>query len=181
METPPNSPTPPPQYVQYPRGLQGGYGTAQDLRNLKKAYYGCQWMIAVTLGSAAMMYTLIFMLASSSRQVSLLAPLLQLAFLGLMVIVNAFIAYKHLSLLALVNGQGSGYVMGYTVLAAMLSPCCFGVLGPVVIQSLCGTELGKFGLKAGPFVALKKRQIDDLIRQYEEREAMQAPATPPTT
>lgn len=159
METPP----PPQEFVPYPRGPGG---SADDLRKAFKAYQGATFIMLGTLlfGIGGNLITAILTRGDENAPFVLYFPLL--IGLALMFVFNFVIAYRSLTLLAEVKGKATGYVVGMSCLTSVVSPCCFGAIGAIIVQQEAVKEISKYGLKAS-FLGVKKSEVEAKIQELE--------------
>lgn len=158
--------TPPPQeeFVPYPRGE--GVGTAENLRKAFKAYQGAMWIVLGTLffGIGGNLITTILTKGDENAPFELFLPVL--IGLVLMFIFNFAMAHRSMKLLGEIKGKSTGYVIGMSCLTSVVSPCCIGAVGAIIVQQEAVKEITKYGLKAS-FFGVKKSEVEAKIIELE--------------
>lgn len=150
----------------YPRGpiIQGG--SASQLRKLRDAYYGIYWIIAGTVVTWILPQVLIEVLVGTDGENADLG----IAIIGgaglLMLIVNFFIAFRYARMVAQAKSKPTGYAVALSLGTAVLSPCCFGLVGCIVIQQAVANEVKKYGIE-NKFLGMKKADFDRVIEALE--------------
>jgi hypothetical protein len=164
---------PPPQYAAYPRG-EALYGSSDKLRALADGYFGLNrvFLINVVLAIGSRVATAAEMPAATL----LLVVAAVILVLGLAV---GFLTYPCNKKI----GYGANWSPGMPVLASVLmalnSALCCGIIGYIVVQSLAAKEMKKYGLVGGGF-GLKKPNVERLISEMQLRERGQVAAPPQT-
>ena len=147
----------------YPRGHVPNYGSAAKLRMLRDAYYGIYWMVAGSAG-LGILGQIAFEFVPAETFDSVIAIVIGLNVL--VIVVNFFIALKYANLVREAKDQGSGYAVMLAVGSALLSPCCFGLVGCIVIQQAVANEGKKYGIE-NKFLGMKKADFDRQIEMLE--------------
>lgn len=150
----------------YPRGQMPNYGSATKLRMLRDAYYGIYWLIAGTVGTWVVPQVGIELLAMMGEASEDLVLVLFAMSGVLMLVVNFFIAFKFAKLVAQAKERSVGYAVGLAVGSALLSPCCLGLVGCMVIQQAVTNEVKIYGMKGG-FLGIRKHDFDAQIEALE--------------
>jgi hypothetical protein len=169
MQGPPNEP--PPQYAAYPRQGMANYGTADKLRALADGYYGLNKVFLLNIA-----------LVLANRAVSAGVKTVEAAMMvlvGSVLVVGLIIGFATYPSNKKI-GYGANWSPGMPIVASVLmalnSALCCGIIGYVVVQSIAAKEMSKYGLKAGLFGGLKKPDVERTIAQFQAQEA--APAAP---
>lgn len=141
---------PPGGFVEYPR--EGPTGSYQQLKDLTDGYYGLNnaFLVNVVLAVAGNGYF---------RTVGADSPLvLNLAFLAVVAIVVFFATLgPNKKLGAGLGWSPSGPALA-SVLVALNSALCCGIIGYIVLQSMAMKRIRDYGLKGG-FFGLKKKDV----------------------
>ena len=167
MSEPPIPPPPseqPPIHSPYPRGNVTQYGSATNLRLLKEAYFQIYWMVAGTVGIGIPIQLLQFG-GEGMNESTVLA--LFFAGLVLMFAVNFTIAFFAARKVVKATGKSTGYAVMLAFFSMLLSPCCLGLIGCIVIQQAVTIEVKRYGMRVSFLGGLKKRDFDEKIQALE--------------
>lgn len=160
---PPPPPEQPPFHSPYPRANVAQYGSATKLRLLKEAYYQIYWLVAGTLGVGIPLRFLEF--AGGSMDDSTALAVVGGGFI-LLLVVNFVIAFFPAKKVVTATGKSTAYAVMLAFFSALLSPCCLGLVGCIVVQQAVTNEVKNYGMKGG-FMGLKKQDFEDRIRALE--------------
>jgi hypothetical protein len=150
---------PPPQgYVEYPRDQSPG--SYQQLKDLTDGYFGLNnaFLINLLLSLAGNAY---FRTAGAGADLGL-----NLAFLAVVAVVVFFATLgPNKRLGAGLGWSPSGPTLA-SVLVALNSALCCGIIGYIVLQSMAMKRIRDYGLKGG-FFGLKKKDVEARLAQLE--------------
>jgi len=156
MPPPPGQPPadPPPQYAAYPRGAGAGqYGTADKLQALSDGYFGLNIIFLINI---------VLSLGSRFSGVTAKTPSEALGILAgyalVVGLVVGFGSYHNNKKIAFGADWKPGMAVLASVLMALNSVFCCGIIGYVIVQNLAFQEMKKYGLKGG-FFGVKKSEI----------------------
>ncbi|MEA2553590.1 MAG: hypothetical protein QOJ65_1766 [Fimbriimonadaceae bacterium] len=174
-ELPPNAPSPshPQQFVGYTRP-GATYGDPERLKALADGYYGLNtvfvvnvlWAVAMGFALAALVvpFGIFGALAFSTVLTGLLIG-------SLVHPKNKLIAYG--------ANWNPGSARTASILMALNSALCCGILGYMVVQNLAMVEMKKYGLKAGLF-GVRRRDVETAMERLRTAKlAPPPPAVPP--
>lgn len=164
----------PPQYVGYPRPqLQLD---PSKLEMLRDAYYGSSWLMAATLGLAVIVQGAGLLLLRSGGDVAqALGTVILVGAVLPIFAVDLLVAFRYSSMVARATDKGTGYAVCLALGAAVLSPCCCGILGCMVIRHSVPQEYKRYGIEVSFFGGVKKAVIQAKIDQLKEAQAAPAP------
>lgn len=159
MQQPPEIP---PQFTAYPRAQMNAYGTGAQLRALYKGYNGLSAIfginVALSLGanaairSAAPAETVLGMWAAAVIAIGL---------------VVGFGTYPSNKNIAYGANWNPGMALLASILMAVNSALCCGIIGYVVVQQLAMNEMKRYGLKARFFGGIKKQEVEQVAAQLD--------------
>jgi hypothetical protein len=179
---PPNDPNsvPPPQYAAYPRAPGGGTayppGSADKLKSLADGYFGLNNVfivnLALALGARGIQTT--------ARSSEAALGLIGVTILALGIVVG-LMSYPYNKKIAFGMDWSPGNAVLASILMALNSALCCGIIGYVVMQSIAMGRMKTFGVTGGTFGAKKKdvyAQVD-AIRAQETQASRMPPSGNP--
>lgn len=160
-------PPPPiqPQYAAYPRGQMALYGSPDKLRALADGYFGLNTVfvlnivLAIGINVAAR--------SATTQDNWMVITLGGIVLMGLLV---GFLTFPHNKKIAYgANWSPLGPVLA-SVLMALNSMLCCGIIGYVVVQQLAANEMKKYGIKVS-FLGFTKKKIYEQAALLEQEQA----------
>jgi hypothetical protein len=166
MQLPPEGQ--PPHYAAYPRSTPGPYGTPDKLRALSEGYFGLNLIfglnIALALGTMA--------IPAPKDLATLLAVAVGVRVVIALVI--GFATYPHNKKIGYGANWSSYWPAVASILIALNSALCCGIIGYVVMQQLASNEMRKYGLKVG-FGGIRKKDVELKIAEMESHSRVPGP------
>lgn len=157
---------PPPQYVAYPRGQQAIYGTPEQLMALWEGYSGLNYVFILNV-----------FLALGGRAVTV-APIWEgsppeaflvyygFYFLILFAAIGAT-SYPHAKKIAYGKNWAPANAITASVLIALFSWVCCGIVGYAFMQQIALNEMKRYGLK--PSFLLRKKDVLAKVEELREQ------------
>ena len=178
-------PGPQPQYAQYyrPTAGQPNYGSWQQLQALADGYFGLSWAFLVNVICAVGINIGFQSMSINGRVTS--ETSWALIYLGLVLclgIVIALMTYPPNKKIAFGKGWKPGSAVLASVLMALNSIVCCGIIGYAVMQQLALSEMKLYGVRPRGF-GLRRKDIDPIIQalKNQEHQGQVAPVyTPPS-
>ena len=145
-EIPPSDPTPPSQFVQYPREtIQLAYGSIEKLEALGEGYFGLGYVFVLNVFILVLMTALDM---NHQKDFNVAVPLI--------ILIIAVASYPYNVRIAF----GKGWPVWKTLLASTLmglnSALCCGVVGYIIMQHIAMSEMYRYGLSGSMFGLRKK-------------------------
>jgi hypothetical protein len=157
-------PEPPPQYAAYPRpyATSAMYGSADKVRALYKGYQG---LSAVFVLNILLAFILGFTVSAIRTPEG--AALVYIGGFGVLFVIIALTTYSPNKQIAYGANWASGMALLASLLIALNSVVCCGIIGYVVVQQLAANEMKKYGLKSHLFGGIRKREVEQVAQQLE--------------
>lgn len=164
-ETPPlpdPNEAPPPQYVEYPRGQQAVYGSPEKLMALWEGYSGLNYVFILNV-----------VLAIGGRALTL-APIWEgsppeafMVYYGVyfLILFSAIGAcsYPYNKKIAFGKDWPPSNAITASILVALVSWVCCGIIGFAVMQQIALMEMKRYGIKPG--LMLRKRDVEAKVAE----------------
>jgi hypothetical protein len=169
----------PPQTIQsnYPRQIE-----TQDVKKLRlllDAYFGIYWIVASTIAAYFLLpFVVGLILAAMRYDVERSMDSVYVIDFIAMVVANGFISFREASKVAEAKGKAAWYAVLLTFGSVLLSPCCAGLGGCVVIQQACSNEFVRYGIRTRAF-GVRKADVEAKIRQLSTPQPPASPDAPP--
>jgi cobalamin synthase len=151
--------TPPPQFVQYPRGQNFSYGTVEHLQAMGDGYFGLNGVFYVNVFLALGMRALI------SNQT--LGPASIFVAVSVMLAVIGFLTLRFNKKIAFGKGWPEWSPVLCSVLMGINSALCCGVVGYLVMQMIASQEMRRYGMTIG-YLGLNKKDFNAFVQKMRE-------------
>ena len=177
QQVPPQQAAPPPQqYAAYYRPTAQPHGSAAKLQALADGYFGLNIAFIINVGLAIGVWILqVAIIGAVGPGTGAAFAVTGASILGLGVAVG-LVTYPHNSKIAFGKDWPSGNAALASVLMALNSILCCGLIGYVVMQQIAAAEMKRYGVVTG-FLGIRKQKVAQVVDDLKAREA-HAPASP---
>jgi hypothetical protein len=143
----------------YFRPSDAPYGSADQLRSLADGYFGLNWVFLANVGLVIAIRIVTFLEIDAD-----LATLLLIASLAILFAAVFFLSLPCNRKIVFGKGWPDSGAFVASLLMALNSVLCCGVVGYVVMQQIAVVEMKKYGIHAG-FLGIRKRDVHARVEQ----------------